>query len=149
MTLRHPDLVGAAIVALTGVLVIAAGLATPDPGFGVVGPAAFPIAIGALMLLTAIWLAWDTFRKRITLTLEAVDTRTFLPTVVATALFLVLFEPLGFVLAGAAYLVVQSRIFGSRTPVRDIVASVLFMAALYLLFVRFLGIGLPIGPLPL
>lgn len=149
MTLRHPDVIGAALVALTGMLVIVAGLTTPDPGFGVVGPAAFPIAIGVLMLVVAVWLAWDTLRKSAPLALEALDRRPFFATAAATAIFLLAFEPLGFLITGAAYMVVQARIFGSRDLVRDIIASVLFMAALYLLFARFLTIDLPTGPLPL
>jgi hypothetical protein len=43
---------------------------------------------------------------------------------------------------------VQSRILGSRSLVRDIVATALFVGAIYLLFVKFLTIDLPHGPLP-
>lgn len=148
MTLRHPDAIGSIVIALVALLVIAAGLATPDPGFGVVGPAVFPIAIGALMLVVAAWLGWDTWRRAAPMVLDPIDRWPFVRSLLATAAFLVAFEPVGFMISGAAYLVVQSRIFGSRALVRDIVSAVLFMTALYLVFVRFLTIGLPNGPLP-
>jgi putative tricarboxylic transport membrane protein len=56
--------------------------------------------------------------------------------------------PVGFVLTAIPYLVVQARILGSRAVVRDAIAAVVFVVAIYFLFVRFLGIDLPNGPLP-
>jgi len=43
---------------------------------------------------------------------------------------------------------VQSRILGSRALVRDVIATVVFVACVYLLFVKFLTIDLPHGLLP-
>ncbi|HEU5288908.1 MAG TPA: tripartite tricarboxylate transporter TctB family protein, partial [Candidatus Limnocylindria bacterium] len=102
MTLRHPDAIGSIVIALVAFLVIAAGLATPDPGFGVVGPAAFPIAIGALMLIVAAWLGWDTWRHAVPMVLDPIDRRPFVSSLVATAAFLLAFEPVGFMISGAA-----------------------------------------------
>lgn len=148
MTFRHPDAIGAMAMALTGLLVIAAGLATPDPGFGVVGPAAFPLTIGALMLVCAGWLGVDTVRRAGAPILDAFDRRPFVATLGAVGLFFVAFVPAGFVLSGVAYLVAQARIFGSRAALRDGVVAVVFVVLLDLLFVRFLTIDLPRGPLP-
>lgn len=148
MTSRHPDAIGALAIAATAILVIGGGLTTPDPGFGVVGPAAFPVAIGVLMLISAVWLARDA-RGAVPPSLEPIDRRPFLATVATTGVFLVAFVPVGFVISGTTFLVVQSRVLGSRAIVRDIFAAVLFVAALYVLFVKFLTIDLPHGPLPL
>jgi hypothetical protein len=52
------------------------------------------------------------------------------------------------VLSGIPYLVAEARILGSRALVRDAVAALIFVLALYLLFVRFLTVDLPNGPLP-
>lgn len=147
MTLRHPDAIGAVVIGATAALVIAGGLTTPDPGFGVVGPAAFPLAIGALMLVSAAWLARDAARSSAP-ALDPIDRRPLLATVLATGALLVAFVPAGFVLSGASFLVVQSRILGSRSLVRDLVAALAFVAVVYLLFVKLLTIDLPRGPLP-
>jgi len=148
VTSRNPDIVGAAAIAVLAVVTIAGGVTTPDPGFGVVSPAVMPTIIGVLMLLTAIWLAVDAVRGATPPQTEALDRRPFAYTVAATAAFLFAFVPLGFVISAAAFLVAQARILGSRRPVRDIIGSIAFIVSLYVLFVRFLTIGLPKGPLP-
>lgn len=146
---KDPDLVGALLIFGTGIVSIAAALTTPDPGFGVVGPAVLPTALGVLVVGSALWLARDALARRELPVLEPLDRRPFTATLVAIAAFLAAFVPLGFVLSGAAYLVVQSRILGSRRLLRDAIAAIALTAALYLVFVRFLGIELPRGPLPL
>jgi putative tricarboxylic transport membrane protein len=148
VTARHPDAIGAAAIAAVAVATLAGGLAIQDPGFGVVPPAAFPLALGVLMLVSAAWLLADTVRQRRALALEPLDGRPLAATTVATALFLAAFIPLGFVISATAFLVAESRILGSRTLVRDTIASVIFVLALYWLFVGFLTVDLPNGPLP-
>ena len=143
MTIRHPDLIGAAAIAL-----VVGALTSPDPGFGVVRPATFPIVIGILLLASAAWLVVDTVRANTSPALDALDRRPFLCTAVAGAAFLLAFAPLGFTLSAIPYLVAQARILGSRALVRDVVASIGFVIALYILFVRILTIDLPNGPLP-
>jgi putative tricarboxylic transport membrane protein len=148
VTLRHPDLFGAVAIALIAIAVIVGALVSPDPGFGVVRPATFPVVIGILMLLSAGWLVFDTIRSGTVPELEALDRRPFLYTAVAAGAFLLAFAPLGFVLSATPYLVAQARILGSRALLRDAIASVAFIVALYILFVRVLTIDLPNGPLP-
>jgi hypothetical protein len=57
--------------------------------------------------------------------------------------------PLGFVLTSTVFFIAESRILGSRALLRDVVATILFVGGLYLVFVKFLTIDLPHGPLPL
>ncbi len=141
-------MIGAAVIAVLAVITLAGGLTTPDPGFGVVGPAVLPTIIGALMLVTAVWLAVDVARGTPPPSTEPLDRRPFAYSVAATAAFLYAYVPLGFVISAATFLVVQARILGSRNLVRDVIAGVVFIVALYLLFVQFLTIALPKGPLP-
>jgi hypothetical protein len=145
---RDPDLIGAAAIAVVAVATIAGGLTTPDPGFGVVPPAAFPVVLGALMLATAAWLAFDTLRRPRNGRVEPLDRRPLAATAIASAVFLAAFIPVGFVLSGTAFLVAQSRILGSRNIVRDAIAAIAFVLAVYWLFVGFLTVDLPNGPLP-
>ena len=141
-------MIGAAAIAVLAVITLIGGLTTPDPGFGVVGPAVLPTIIGALMLVTAIWLAIDVTRGTPPPVTEELDRRPFAYSVAATAVFLFAFVPLGFVISSSAFLVAQARILGSRDLVRDVIASLAFIVGLYVLFVQFLTIALPKGPLP-
>lgn len=146
--MRHPDLVGAAAIFVVGLIAIAAALTTPDPGFGVVGPAVLPTALAVGVLVSGVWLARDAVAAGEPSRLAALDRAPLGASILATALFFALFVPLGFVLSGAAYLVVEARILGSRRLARDVVAAALFAVGLYLLFVRVLTVELPRGPLP-
>lgn len=148
MTWRNPDVIGAAAIAVLAVITIVGGVTTPDPGFGVVGPAVLPTIIGVLMLVAAVWLAVDVARGAPSPQTEALDRRPLAYSVAATAAFLFAFVPLGFVMSGAAFLIAQARILGSRNLLRDVIASLAFVGSLYILFVQFLTIALPKGPLP-
>ena len=148
MTLRHPDLYGAVAIALIAIAVIVGALLSPDPGFGVVRPATFPVVIGILMLVSAAWLVFDTIRAGTFPELEPLDRHPLAYTAVAAGAFLLAFTPLGFVLSATPYLVAQARILGSRALTRDVIASAAFIVALYVLFVKVLTIDLPNGPLP-
>ena len=148
MTSRSPDVIGAAAIAVLAVITLVGGLTTPDPGFGVVGPAVLPTIIGALMVVTAIWLAVDAARGTPAPQTEPLDRRPFAYSIVATAAFLFAFVPLGFVISASAFLIAQARILGSRHFARDVIASLAFIVGLYVLFVQFLTIALPKGPLP-
>ena len=148
MSARDPDLIGAAAIAVVAVATLAGGLTTPDPGFGVVPPAAFPVVLGVLMLASAAWLTFDTLRRPQRADVEPVDSRPFAATAVAAAVFFAAFIPLGFVLSGTAFLVAQARILGSHSLRRDVIASIIFVLAVYWLFVGFLTVDLPNGPLP-
>ena len=148
MTPRNPDVIGATAIAVLAMITLVGGVTTPDPGFGVVGPAVLPTIIGALMLVAAIWLAVDVARGSPPPQTEALDRRPFAYSVAATAAFLLAFVPLGFVISASAFLIAQARILGSRHPVRDVIASLGFIVGLYVLFVQLLTIALPKGPLP-
>jgi putative tricarboxylic transport membrane protein len=147
VTLRHPDAIGAIAIAVLAVIVLYGGVPTPDPGFGVVSPGTFPTILGVLMLGSAAWVGLDARGKAPT-ELEAIDRRPFALTVIATGAFLAAFVPLGFLISATLFLIAEAWILGSRHTVRDVIASVLFIGALYVLFVKFLTIDLPRGPLP-
>ena len=147
MTIKHPDAIGAIVAGITAVIVLYGGVTTPDPGFGVVSPGTFPTVLGVLMLGSAIWIGLDA-RGKTAPVLEPIDRRPFVLTVLATGVFLAAFVPLGFVISATLFLIAEAWILGSRHLVRDVIASVLFVAALYVLFVKFLTIDLPRGPLP-
>jgi hypothetical protein len=99
------------------------------------------------MLGSAAWVGLDA-RGKAAPALEPVDLRPFALTVLATGAFLLAFVPLGFPISATLFLIAEAWILGSRRTARDVIASVLFIGALYVLFVKFLTIDLPRGPLP-
>lgn len=146
--MRHPDLIGAVVIFLFGLLAIAAALTTPDPGFGVVGPGVLAAWLGGLVLVTAVWLGATALRATNATVLAPVDTRPLVLSVVAIAVYFALFVRIGFLITSPAYLMVESYILGSRRYRRDAIAAVLFTAAMEVVFVRLLGVQLPRGILP-
>ena len=63
--------------------------------------------------------------------------------------FAVALEYAGFVVSAAAFVVVVSRVLGSRHLVRDVIVALLLPTAVYLVFTRLLDIFLPAGVFPL
>jgi putative tricarboxylic transport membrane protein len=145
---RGPDAVGGAVIALAGGVILAGGLATPDPGFGVVGPQVMPTILGALIIVVGAWIA-ITNPSALATEAEPVDARPLALGAALLAAYLLVFVPLGFVLSSAAFLIAQARILGSRALLRDSLAAAGFALALYLLFTRLLTVDLPPGILPL
>jgi hypothetical protein len=149
VTSRYPDVLGAIAMGLFGVVVVAGALLTPDPGFGVVGPAALPLTFGALIFLTAAWLLRDALAGVNPPAAVPLDGRPLLLSGLALVVYILLFLPAGFLIASIAFLIAEARVLGSRALRRDVIASVLFVVALYVVFTQFLSVGLPRGPLPL
>ena len=99
------------------------------------------------MLLSAVWLLRDALATKTAPALGDVDVAPLALTALALLGYFLAFVPLGFILSSVAFLVVEARILGSRALVRDVIASVALVLALYVLFVYFLTVRLPQGPL--
>ena len=126
------------------------------PIYSTVGPRTIPYIVGAGLVLTGLWLAFEALTGRSTAgSTESEDVDLSLPTdwrcigLLALALiaYLLLIEPAGFVVASAVLFVGAAYAMGSRRYVRDVVIGVLLATALYLLFNRGLGLDLPAGVL--
>ncbi|MFI6761803.1 tripartite tricarboxylate transporter TctB family protein [Micromonospora sp. NPDC050417] len=63
--------------------------------------------------------------------------------------YVLVLEPLGFVLASAVFFVASARILGSRRPIRDVLVAVPLVVAIHLGFTQLLEISLPAGVMPL
>ena len=126
------------------------------PIYSTVGPRVIPYIVGAGLVLTGLWLAFEALTGRTTAgSAESEDVDLSLPTdwrtisLLALALiaYLLLIERAGFVIASAVLFVGAAYAMGSRRFVRDIVIGVLLALALYVLFNRGLGLDLPAGVL--
>ena len=120
------------------------------------GPKAFPRLLGIGLLITAGILLLEMIRGRKVVQSDVpksapVDRATYLivgGVTVWTFLFFLMFEPLGYVIAGAIYLTGLTCYFNKRRWTMNIATSVLFALGSYLLFTKALGVNLARGILP-
>lgn len=126
------------------------------------GPRAFPLALGAGMMVCGVLLAIGlTFFRSVGShrppVLESADedeepagpgsTRRWIGTVLATGAYLLLFERLGYLLATPLYVIAILLLYG-RTPRRTLIlAPFVITVALYVTFRYGLRLQLPTGPL--
>jgi putative tricarboxylic transport membrane protein len=126
------------------------------PAYSTVGPRVLPFIVAGGLVLIGLWLAVEALTGRAPASGEASeDVDPTLPTdwralaLLATALvgYVLLIEPLGFVLSSGLLFVGAAFAMGSRRPLRDVAIGLLMAALLYAAFTRGLGIRLPAGPL--
>ena len=138
-----------------GLLVIVSALLLPESRIarGPVGPAAVPVVVGGLLVLTSVFLAVDVWRggrgepeggEDIELT-GGSDWRTVALLAVAFLANALLIEPLGWVFSGAILFWGSAFALGSRHYVRDAVIAVALSIGSFYLFALGLGIVLPPG----
>jgi putative tricarboxylic transport membrane protein len=126
------------------------------PIYATVGPRVIPYIVGAGLVLTGLWLAFEALTGRATAgSAESEDVDLSLPTdrrtvgllALVLIVYLLLIERAGFVIASAVLFVGAASAMGSRRYIRDIVIGVLLATGLYLIFNRGLGLNLPAGVL--
>lgn len=156
-------LAGVAILVFGAWFLWQAGTLRQGPGYAAVGPRIFPLIVGLGILGSGLGVAFGAWRSRSRARGPAPaagatggeeregGAGTDWPTLLAVAGLLVayiaLFQPLGFVIASTALLLVGARVLGSRAPLRDLAAGLAVSLAAYVLFTRFLGLEVPAGPL--
>jgi putative tricarboxylic transport membrane protein len=136
------------IVALLATFAIPAG----RDGWATTGARFFPLLVSiglifialAQLLRTTVLADEDLGRHAAD---EAAETEWTTPAVLMVALvaYVLVLEPVGYVVATALLFPVAARALGSRALVRDAVAGIVFAVAVDLLFTRVLAVPLPIG----
>ena len=138
-----------------GLLVVVSALLLPESRIarGPVGPAAVPVVVGGLLVVTSVFLAVDVWRggrgepeggEDIELTGRS-DWRTVAMLAAAFLANALLIEPLGWVFSGAILFWGSAFALGSRHYVRDAVIAVALSIGSFYLFALGLGIVLPPG----
>ncbi|MCY4635901.1 MAG: tripartite tricarboxylate transporter TctB family protein [Acidobacteria bacterium] len=154
---------GAGLLAIGGGYLAAAFLISePEGGYAAVGPRVFPVAIGIALVAVALRTA---FRTRggtgapSSGTAEAqtapapasdavppaADWRAAAPSALIFLAYILLLEPLGYLLATAAFIALEARLLGSRRWRRDLLAALVVSVSVYALFSLLLGLRLPAG----
>jgi putative tricarboxylic transport membrane protein len=138
-----------------GVLVVVSALALPESLIvrGPVGPAAVPVVVGGLLLVTAVLLAVDVLRggrgepeggEDVELT-GGSDWRTIAMLLAAFVANALTIESLGWPISGAILFWGAAFALGSRHYVRDALIALVLSVGSWYLFVLALGISLPVG----
>lgn len=143
------------LLALGAFLVVDAQRIEVPVNANAVGPRFFPTAVGLLLLFVALWLAVDVLRGGAG-EMEAAedvdvsrssDWRTL---ALLSAVFLghaLVLERLGFPVAAALLFFGVAASLGSRRWARDAALAVVLAVAVFVVFARGLGVGLPAGVL--
>ncbi len=117
--------------------------------FSAVGPRAFPILIGIGMLLCGFWLGWQTWQKQAAgvkfAALDKADWKTLGMTALVFLVYLLIFEPVGYLISTTLFMCVAARVLGSRAWLRDVIVAVATSGVIYYLFNGLLKVGLPKG----
>jgi putative tricarboxylic transport membrane protein len=120
------------------------------------GPRAFPQLLGVAMLIACAFLGWEIWRARRAepgeapaepVKVEGNVIRVLLVVVVWTALYYLVFEQLGYILATGVYLLPMMVWFNRGRWIANVGSTVFFVAFTYFLFVK-LEVRLPQGVLP-
>jgi putative tricarboxylic transport membrane protein len=147
-----------------GLLLLAAGVAvliatneirSPE-GWAATGPRFIPLIVGiALVALSLAFLARTVVDPDLDLAERAAredaatDWAPPLGVVGALLAYVLLLEPLGYVVATTVFFAPVARLLGSRAPRRDLVIGLGLGVILFVLFTEFLGVDLPAGLTPI
>jgi putative tricarboxylic transport membrane protein len=151
-SLLGPRIFSGALLLLGAVVVVESFRIRQAAGFQALGPRAFPLAIGVgLVALGVLMVVRTTVRPDHELAEQAgqEEAAAHWPTVGLALAALVGYaftlQPLGYIVATAAFVPVGARVLGSRHPVRDLVVAAAVGTAIFLFFTEFLGVRLPEG----
>lgn len=116
------------------------------------GPRAYPAMIGIGLLIAAAMIFLET-RRAARAPVDDVEAPALLPSrkvliaIAGTLVFVLLFEPLGFLLASSVYLFAMMTAFHPGRHAVNAAVAIGFTLAAYLLFQHLLGVSLPGGVL--
>ena len=122
-----------------------------------VSPRAIPNLVGGGLIVVGVWYVIDIIRKPHALTAgeDAEDVDIDAPTDwgvlgiigVGLAIFALLIEPAGFIIASAVLFAISSTAMGSRKVLANTLIGLILASLVYLIFDTWLGVRLPTGVL--
>ncbi len=143
-------IIGAAALLLAAVYLYATAqiptLEIGDP----LGPKAFPILLGIVLIAAAILLFSETLKADpVTVEKPPAESRRHLWLIGGvtawTALYFGLFDRAGYLVATVVYLLAMTAVFNPGKWVANVLTTVLWAVGSYVLFVKILGVSLPAG----
>lgn len=142
------DRIGSLFFALVGALFIAESQNISSSAYGSqVGPNMFPFGLGVILILLSLRLLWETYKKGVVASTSVSQSplryKRFLFILAATVLYVLLLEPLGYVIASFAFLLYAFTMMGSKSVLKSAIASLLFSVGVYVIYVHLLKGTLP------
>jgi putative tricarboxylic transport membrane protein len=130
---------------LIGLLFVFESLRLSKSSYGsAVGPDIFPIGLGVFLILLSLRLLYETFQYQAKANNgEGVQYIKFVIIFVSALLYIVLLEPLGYVITTFLFLLVAFQTMERGKWIKSIVIALLFSAGVYYFFAEFLGGSLP------
>ncbi|MBD1382824.1 tripartite tricarboxylate transporter TctB family protein [Metabacillus arenae] len=113
-----------------------------------VGPDIFPIGLGIVLILLSIRLLFETMKYRKEGKKESkLDYKRFLVIFVAALLYVLLLEPLGYIMTTFLFLIIGFQVIERGRWLKSIVIAAVFSFGVYYLFVEILQGSLPGFPI--
>ncbi|HEY9445837.1 MAG TPA: tripartite tricarboxylate transporter TctB family protein [Burkholderiales bacterium] len=139
---------GLAVALLGGSYMWASVNISSGPGYTAVGPGAFPLAIGAGLVLSGLAVAIaDLLGRTEGVPTEPIDWATLLAMIGLLAAYVAVYEVLGFIVATMVMYALSARALGSRRWGVNILVAVLLTVVVYGVFHYLLQVQLPAGRL--
>jgi putative tricarboxylic transport membrane protein len=145
------DFLSAGGLAALAITYLAANRAYPLDSLATPGPGVFPLAAGTLLLGAAVGQAVAAARARPATASRPADgpaDRRVLALMAVLVVYPIAAAAIGFLTASFTVVLASSRLLGTRDWLRAAVLALGVTAAAHVLFVAWLGVPLPSGPLP-
>ncbi len=144
------DLLSAGGLAVLAIAYLAANRAYPLDSLATPGPGVFPLAAGTLMLGAALGQAVAAARARPAATPDTAEdaVRWRVLALMAVLVGYPIAAAIGFLTASFVVVLASSRLLGARDWLRPAALALGVSVAAYAIFVAWLGVPLPSGPLP-
>ncbi|MDN7241900.1 tripartite tricarboxylate transporter TctB family protein [Planococcus sp. N028] len=130
---------------LIGLLFVIESQRLSESSYGsAVGPDIFPLGLGIFLVLLSLRLLYETFRYQTSAKSgEPVQYIKFVIIFVSALLYIVLLEPLGYVITTFIFLLIAFQTMERGKWIQSIVIALLFSGGVYYFFAEFLGGSLP------
>ncbi|GAA4702006.1 tripartite tricarboxylate transporter TctB family protein [Brevibacillus fulvus] len=109
-----------------------------------VGPNIFPLFLGIILILLSIRLFYETFSyKQTQQEKTAVNIKGFVIMLVATFLYAILLEPIGYVISTFLFLTLGFKVMGNKSWWKTLLIALAFSVIVYVVYVKILEGTLP------
>lgn len=150
--IRYGRLVFAAVLFLVGVFLVSQSASLGYEERGAPGPGFFPFWVGAILaILSACWGVAEfraTLASQVEQDLDPRGIYRVIRLVVAIAILIAIFEPVGYNLSTLAFMIFLTFTMGAGRVWIKVVVSLAASFGVYLAFENFLGVSLPNSFLP-
>lgn len=111
-----------------------------------VGPNMFPLGLGVLLILLSLRLFWESSKQKAasaSVGSASMQYGRFFIMLLATLLYVLFLEPVGYVITTFLFLLVAFRVMGSKSIVSTLVVALCFSIGVYYVYVHILKGTLP------